>query len=87
MIHIELIHIYKSGILIYIKRVMKTSIILKDDILNAAIEATGITEKTALIHLGLQELIRKSAYESLIKLGGSDPKASTAKRDRQKSKK
>ena len=54
---------------------MKTSIILKDEILKKAIEATGISEKTALIHLGLETLIQKAAAERLVKLGGTYSKA------------
>lgn len=43
---------------------------------------TGIKEKTALIHAGLQALIEKKACERLIALGGSDPKATAGRRRR-----
>ena len=59
---------------------MKTTINLKDDLVKKASEATGIMEKTALIHKGLQSLIEKAARERLIKLGGSDPGAKAPKR-------
>jgi len=51
---------------------MKTTMNLKNDILAAAMAATGIKEKTALVHMGLRELIIKAARMRLIKLGGSD---------------
>jgi Arc/MetJ family transcription regulator len=65
-------------VLLYIH--MKTTMNLKDDLLKEAMEATGVKEKTALVHLGLQELIRKAAYVRLIALGGSDLKAKAAPR-------
>ena len=61
---------------------MKTSVLLKDSVLKEAIQATGVKEKTALIHLGLQELINKAARERLIKLGGALPAARAARRRR-----
>lgn len=61
---------------------MKTTMNLKDDIVREAARVTGISEKTALVHHGLRELIRKAARERLIRLGGSDPKVSVPKRRR-----
>ena len=49
---------------------MKTTIILKDDLVREAMAVTGIKEKTAVIHRGLEELVNKAARERLIKLGG-----------------
>lgn len=59
---------------------MKTTMNLKDDLVKQAMEATGVKEKTALVHLGLRELIRKAAYDRLIALGGSDLNAKAAPR-------
>ncbi|MGK5082295.1 type II toxin-antitoxin system VapB family antitoxin [Bdellovibrionota bacterium FG-1] len=53
---------------------------LRDDLVKEAMEATGVKEKTARAHLGLQELIRKAAYSRLIALGGSDLHAKGAPR-------
>lgn len=50
---------------------MKTTIILKDELVKEAMAVTGIKEKTAVIHRGLEELINKAARQRLIKLGGS----------------
>ena len=56
--------------------------IIKDEVLKQAIEMTGIKEKTALLHAGLEALIEKKARERLIALGGSDPKAEAGRRRR-----
>ncbi len=61
---------------------MRTTIILKDDVLERAIEVTEITEKTALIHLGLEALIEKKSRERLIALGGSQKTAKSPRRRR-----
>ncbi len=61
---------------------MRTTLILKEDILKKAQEATGIMEKTALIHKGLEALIRQAAIERLIKIGGTDSKATAGRRRR-----
>lgn len=63
---------------------MRTTIILKDDLVKKAAEATGIKEKTALIHKGLESLIQQAAIERLIKLGGSYAKAESPPRRRVK---
>jgi len=47
-----------------------------------ASELTGIKEKTALVHAGLEALIEKKAVERLIALGGSDPDAKAGRRRR-----
>jgi len=59
---------------------MRTTIILKEELLKKAIELTGIKEKTALIHLGLEALIRQAAADRLIKFGGTNPKQSSVPR-------
>ncbi len=61
---------------------MRTTVIIKDEVLKQATEMTGIKEKTALIHAGLQALIEQKARERLIALGGSDPHAEAGRRRR-----
>lgn len=73
---IRLARPYRYGSLVC----MKTTINLRDDLIAQAAKATGISEKTKLIHLGLEELVRKAAYQRLIALGGTDPKAEAAPR-------
>ncbi len=52
---------------------MRTTLNLNDDLLREAREATGIQEKTALIHAALRELIAREAARRLAPLGGSMP--------------
>ncbi len=61
---------------------MRTTVIIKDEVLKTATDITGIKEKTALIHAGLEALIEKKARERLAALGGSDPKAKAGRRRR-----
>jgi Arc/MetJ family transcription regulator len=61
---------------------MRTTIIIKDEIIKKAADLTGIKEKTALVHAGLQALIEQRTRERLAKLGGSDPKAEAGRRRR-----
>jgi len=61
---------------------MRTTIILKDALIEKAKEATGIKEKTALIHRGLELLIQQAAIERLIHLGGKAPKIQSIPRRR-----
>lgn len=61
---------------------MRTTINIDDTLLKAASEATGLTEKTALVRLGLETLVREAAVKRLIALGGTlkDFKAGPRKR-------
>ena len=52
---------------------MRTTLIIRDDILKRAAELAGISEKTALVHAGLEALIEKKARERLAALGGREP--------------
>jgi len=63
---------------------MRTTVIIKDDVLKTATELTGIREKTALLHAGLEALIEKKARERLIALGGSAPDFKAGRRRRPK---
>ena len=53
---------------------MRTTLILDDDLVERAREATGIREKTALVHAGLNALIARQATLRLISLAGSQPR-------------
>jgi Arc/MetJ family transcription regulator len=61
---------------------MKTTIILKDHLIKEAMAVTGIKEKTAVIHRGLEELINNAARQRLIKLGGKLKTAQAPRRRR-----
>ena len=53
---------------------MRTTLILKDDVLTKASALTGVKEKTALVHMGLEALICRASAERLAKLGGTERK-------------
>lgn len=61
---------------------MRTTIIIKDEVLERAAELAGIREKTALVHAGLEALIEKKSRERLAALGGSAPKFRAGRRRR-----
>ena len=42
---------------------MKTTLVLNDELLREAMEVTELKEKTAVVHLGLRELVRKASRE------------------------
>ncbi len=61
---------------------MRTTLNLRDDLVKDAMRFTGETEKTALIHRGLELLIQQGAMKELAALGGSDPAAEPIRRRR-----
>jgi hypothetical protein len=50
---------------------MRTTLNLKDELMAMASELSGIQEKTALIHRGLESLIAEENRKRLIALAGS----------------
>jgi Arc/MetJ family transcription regulator len=52
---------------------MRTTLALDDDLVSAAQEYTGITEKTALVREALKSLIEREASRRLAALGGTMP--------------
>lgn len=52
---------------------IRTTMILDEGLVAHAHEATGIQEKTALVHAGLEALIAREAARRLASLGGSQP--------------
>ena len=63
---------------------MRTTINLDDELIEEARRVTGITEKTALVHRGLKELIARESARMLAALGGSSPKLRPIPRRRSK---
>lgn len=61
---------------------MRTTINIDDELLKQASEATGITEKTALVRKALETLVQDAAIQRLIAMGGTmkDAKAGPRKR-------
>ena len=54
---------------------MRTTITLDERLLEEAIEATGETERTRLLHDGLRALIARENARAIIALRGTEPKA------------
>ena len=61
---------------------MRTTLIIRDDLMARAAKLAGLTEKTALVHAGLEALIEKKSRERLAALGGSEPGLRTPRRRR-----
>ena len=60
----------------------RTTLNLDDDLVSQARRLTGIQEQTALVHEGLQALVRQAAAKRLAALHGSDPRAKAPRRRR-----
>ena len=61
---------------------MRTTLILRDDLVDRARKLTGITEKTALVHAGLEALIALESARRLAALGGTIPRLGAPPRRR-----
>ena len=55
---------------------------LDDELLSRARSLTGIDEKTALVHRGLETLIALESARRLARLGGSEPQLDDVPRRR-----
>ena len=64
------------------KKKMKTTMNLSDELVQQAMKYTGIKEKTKLVNVALETLIRESSRKQLIQLFGSDKKAKVPPRKR-----
>lgn len=62
---------------------MKTTLNLDDALLDKARSLTGLKEKTAMVHAGLEALIARESARRLAALGGSEKAARPARRRRQ----
>jgi Arc/MetJ family transcription regulator len=61
---------------------MRTTLILRDELIEQASAMTGIREKTALVHAGLEALIAREAARRLAVLGASEPRITAPRRRR-----
>lgn len=61
---------------------MRTTLNINEELLRAAARLTGVSEKTALIHLGLKALIARESARRLARLGGSEPRLRPVRRRR-----
>ena len=61
---------------------MRTTLNLNPVLMEEAAEYSGVKGKTALLHEGLRALIQREAAARLSALGGKDPKATAAPRQK-----
>jgi Arc/MetJ family transcription regulator len=61
---------------------MRTTLIIDDALLERAQKLSGIREKTALVHAGLDALIARESARRLSALGGTDPSIDAPRRRR-----
>ena len=63
---------------------MKKTLNIEDKLLSQAKQSCGATTDTDTVRLGLEALIRHAAYERMRALRGSEPRARTVPRRREK---
>ena len=61
---------------------MKTTLNIDDALMAEAMRLTRISEKTALVHAGLQALVARESARRLAALGGSQPRLEPVPRRR-----
>ncbi len=61
---------------------MKTTLNINDDLLHRAAALTGVSEKTALVRMGLEALLARESARRLADLGGTDGRATSGRRRR-----
>lgn len=61
---------------------MRTTLNIDGDLLAEASRLTGVTEKTALVRMGLEALVRRESALRLAALGGSQPNMHRVSRHR-----
>ena len=65
---------------------MRTTLNIDDKILEKASRLTGISEKTALVRLGLEALIARESSRRLARLGGTEKELKAIPRRRSSTK-
>ena len=61
---------------------MRTTLIINDELLGKALRLSGLEEKTAVVHAGLEALITRESAKRLAALGGSEPRSVAPRRRR-----
>jgi len=64
---------------------MRTTLILDDELVEKAKQLSGLREKTAVVHAGLEALIARESALRLAALGGSEPQIRAVRRRRPQS--
>jgi Arc/MetJ family transcription regulator len=63
---------------------MRTTLNIDDELLARALRVSGLREKTAVLHAGLEALIQRESARKLAALGGTERKLKTVRRRRSK---
>ena len=63
---------------------MRTTLNIDDELLARALRVSGLQEKTAVLHAGLEALIQRESARKLAALGGTERKLKTVRRRRSK---
>lgn len=63
---------------------MRTTLNIDDDLLARALRVSGLQEKTAVLHAGLEALIQRESARKLAALGGTERKLKAVRRRRSK---
>ncbi len=66
----------------YILMHMRTTLNIDDALLDKATRLTGVTEKTALVRMGLEALIARTSARRLAQLGGTQQHLTAPRRRR-----
>lgn len=66
---------------------MRTTLDLDEDLLERARSLSGIREKTALLHAGLEALVSRASAQRLAALGGTEKGLTPVPRRRSKARK
>ena len=61
---------------------MRTTVILDDALVERARKLSGLKEKTAVVHAGLEALIARESARRLATLAGSEPRLRAPRRRR-----
>jgi Arc/MetJ family transcription regulator len=61
---------------------MRTTLNINENLLKQAAQLSGIQEKTAVVHAGLEALIARESGKRLAALGGSEPRLRKIRRRR-----
>lgn len=61
---------------------MRTTLNIDDALLRRALRVSGLQEKTAVLHAGLEALIQRESARQLAALGGTERKLKAAPRRR-----
>lgn len=75
-----MLHLHQSDMIMQ----MRTTLNIDDALLRRALQVSGLQEKTAVLHAGLEALIQRESARQLAALGGTERKLKASPRRRAK---